>query len=433
MRSSPLARLVLPAQRFIQSESAGGIMLIVAALVAFAWANSPWAGAYLDLQHVPFVLGLGTWSLELSLHHLVNDGLMALFFLLVGLEIKREIVSGELKDPRTAALAGLAACGGAIVPAVIYAVLNWGTPALAGWGVPMATDIAFALGVVALLGRRVPVGLKVFLAALAIVDDLIAVLVIAVFYTSDLSFVALAISLAVLALAFLYGRAGGGELIVFGLLGVVAWYFMLQSGVHATVAGVLLAMTLPIRQRRVPEDVRRHLEATDRTVDPELREARLSYVEAQAEAALSPLHRLEHLLLPWSTFLIVPVFALFNAGVSLGRGVTLGNPVTLGVLVGLLVGKPIGILLASSVAVRLGLAALPQGVNWGQMLSVGFVAGIGFTMALFIGGLAFDSPIEFDEARLGIMAASVIAAAGGLLALRLTSPLPEPKLTRVDG
>lgn len=413
--------MLTPFQRFVRGESIGGVVLIVSALAAFTWANSPWLNGYLAMQHTPFVISLGTWRLELSLLHLVNDGLMALFFLLVGLEIKREIVTGELRDRKTATLAGLAAFGGALVPALTYVLLNRGTPAVAGWGVPMATDIAFALGVVALLGSRVPAALKVFLAALAIVDDLIAVLVIALFYTADLDLTALLVSVAVLALAFFYGRMGGGQLLVFGILGVVAWYFMLQSGVHATVAGVLLAMTVPIRQGRLPEDVDAHLDAAELDTDVELREARMSYIEEQAEDALSPLHRLEHLLQPWSAFFVVPVFALFNTGVTLGGGVELANPVTLGIVAGLLLGKPVGILLASYIAVRLGWAGLPRGVNWGQMLSVGIVAGIGFTMALFIGSLAFDDAVAFDQARLGILAASLVAAIIGLATLALNT------------
>ena len=362
------------------SEAKGGVLLFAAALLAFFLSNSPWSQAYFDLQGVYVKLQVGDWVFKKSLLHFVNDFLMAFFFLLVGLELKREILQGELKNPSQAGLAVAAALGGMITPALIYTAFNRGTAGAAGWGVPMATDIAFALGVVSLLGSRVPLSLKVFLTALAIVDDLGAVLVIAVFYTSSLYLTALALAAGVLTLALLAGRLRVRSLAVYGLLGLILWYYVLLSGVHATVAGVLLALAVPL----------------------------------ESNAKTSPLHRLEHILHPYVAYLIMPVFAFFNAGVALA-GSQLG-PVSLGIFAGLVMGKPLGILLFSYLAVRLGLARLPGGVGWRAVAGVGMVAGVGFTMALFIADLAFDAAL-LDEAKLGILAASLVAALLGAAAL----------------
>jgi len=361
-------------------EAKGGVLLFAAALLAFFLSNSPWSQAYFDLQGVYVKLQVGDWVFKKSLLHFVNDFLMAFFFLLVGLELKREILQGELKNPSQAGLAVAAALGGMITPALIYTAFNRGTAGAAGWGVPMATDIAFALGVVSLLGSRVPLSLKVFLTALAIVDDLGAVLVIAVFYTSSLNLTALALAAGVLTLALLAGRLRVRSLAVYGLLGLILWYYVLLSGVHATVAGVLLALAVPL----------------------------------ESNAKTSPLHRLEHILHPYVAYLIMPVFAFFNAGVALA-GSQLG-PVSLGIFAGLVMGKPLGILLFSYLAVRLGLARLPGGVGWRAVAGVGMVAGVGFTMALFIADLAFDAAL-LDEAKLGILAASLVAALLGAAAL----------------
>jgi NhaA family Na+:H+ antiporter len=365
---------------------------------------------------VSFGVGLGGWSLEKPLLLWINDGLMALFFFLVGLEIKREVSVGELTNPRDAALAVVAALGGVVVPATIYAAINWGGEGIGGWGVPMATDIAFALGVMALLGSRVPLSLKVFLTALAIVDDLVAVLVIALFYTDGVDLLSLTLSLGVLALAFAYGRRGGRSIRVLAALGVISWFFMLQSGVHATVAGVLFALVIPMRRKVAPEDLRDELRAGLERGKFEEVEAKVANLERVLEDAQSPLHRLEHSLHPWVAFLVMPVFALFNAGVSLAGG-GLANPVALGVLLGLLAGKPVGVLGFSWLATRLGWASLPQGIGWGAMAGVGLLAGIGFTMSLFIGTLAFKGSELLDQAKLGILAASVVAAASGLALL----------------
>lgn len=409
--------MLSPFEEFVKSESAGGIALIGAAILAFAWANSPLSPSYFALQETYFGVGIGGFGLEKPLLLWVNDGLMALFFFLVGLEIKREVTVGELSEPRDAILAMVAAVGGVTVPAAIYAVINWGGQGIGGWGVPVATDIAFALGMMALLGDRVPLSLKVFLTALAIVDDLFAVLLIALFYTAEIGLGYLAVGLGVLALAFAYGRGGGRNLKVFALLGVVAWFFVLQSGVHATVAGVLLALTIPMKRKIAPEDLQDDLKANLENQSFEEVEVKAENLEKVLENAQSPLHRIEHSLHPWVAFLVLPVFALFNAGVALGGGGGVLNTVTVGVFLGLLVGKPVGVLLFSWLATRLGWASLPEGVSWPMMAGAGLLAGIGFTMSLFVGGLAFEEDGLLDQAKLGVISASVLAAGLGLTLL----------------
>jgi Na+:H+ antiporter, NhaA family len=383
-------------------------------VLAFAWANSPWTESYGAIKDARFGLRLGDWSLEKTLLLWVNDGLMAIFFLLVGLEIKRELRVGELSDPRRAALAVVAALGGMVVPAIIYTAVNWRGDGLRGWGIPMATDIAFALGVLALLGNRVPLGLKVFLTALAIVDDLGAVLVIALFYTEDLNGASLGAAGLVWGLAVAAGALGLRRLEVYSVLGILLWYFLLKSGVHATVAGVLLAFTLPIARRiETPEFAQALVEVAG---DGSLEEvdSRIDHLADLLESAQSPLHRLERALHVWVAYLIMPVFALFNAGVALGVGGTGGfGVVGVGALLGLALGKPLGVLGASWLAVRLGVAALPEGTSWGAMLGVGILAGIGFTMALFIASLAFGDTPLLDAAKLGVLSGSVLAAVVG--------------------
>jgi len=417
MRNGGIRRLLSPFEEFARSESAGGVTLIVAAFLAFLWANSPWAPGYFALQQTYFGFDLGGWSLEKPLLLWVNDGFMALFFFLVGLEIKREVSVGELSEPRDAVLAVVAALGGVVVPGVIYATINWSGEGIGGWGVPVATDIAFALGMMSLLGDRVPLSLKVFLTALAIVDDLVAVLIIALFYTEGISLMDLVLSFGVIVLTFAYGLNGGRNLKVFAFLGVVAWFFMLQSGIHATVAGVLLALAIPIKRKIAPEDLRDELRAGFEDRRFEGVEVKVANLERVLEDAQSSLHRLEHLLHPWVAFLVLPVFALFNAGVSLGGGGGVLNPVTVGVFLGLLVGKPVGVLVFSWLATRLGLASLPEGVGWPSMAGASFLAGIGFTMSLFVGGLAFEDGGLLDQAKLGVLSASVLAAVLGLALL----------------
>lgn len=421
-------RLLTPVERFLATESASGVILLAVAAVAIVWANSPWAPAYETMRHAYAGLQLGSGGFVMSLEHWVNDGLMVVFFFVVGLEIKRELIVGELAGWERASLPVVGALGGMLVPAAIYAAINAGTPFAAGWGVPMATDIAFAVGVLALLGSRVPLSLKIFLLALAIVDDLGAVLVIALFYTADLELAALGGAGLAWLLAFLYGRSGGGRPLVYAVLGLVLWYCMLRSGVHATIAGVLLAFAVPLRRGMTIEACRDSLkELVDNQPFEEL-EVDLQHVEQLLEQSQSPLHRFEHALQPWVAFVIMPVFALFNAGVSLTppEGVALVSSATLGVFLGLLVGKPVGIAGLVWLATRLGVTRLPPGIDLRAIVGVGLLGGIGFTMALFIAALAFGPTPALDQAKIGVLAASLAAGVIGLLVLQRSLPAQAP-------
>lgn len=412
-RSKRLAlQIIGPFQAFVRSGSLGGLFLLLAALLAFAWANSPWAATYNGILSEYLSLNLGDWSLRLSLAHWVNDGLMAIFFLMVGLELKRELITGELSQPRQAALSVAAAIGGMLIPALIYVFINRGSAGLEGWAIPMATDIAFALAAISVLGSRVPLGLKVFLTALAIVDDLGAVLVIGLFYTSGLNLVALGIAAAILAVLLVFNRMGVRHLGVYLIPGIFLWYFVLQSGLHATIAGVLLAFIIPIT-RRVTAPVDELREAV-KAGDAEAVGSHLAAVERVLETKQSPLHRLEHALHPYVNFLVLPIFALFNAGLSLA-GVGVGS-VALGIAAGLVIGKPLGVFLLSFIAVKTGLAQLPAGVTWRGVLGVGLLAGIGFTMSLFIAGLSFEAEL-YNQARLGIIVGSLVSAGLGIALL----------------
>ncbi|WP_268799163.1 Na+/H+ antiporter NhaA [Pseudomonas huanghezhanensis] len=367
---------------FLASESAGGLVLMGAALAAIIVANSPLAPGYFAALH-------SVWG-GLSIELWINDGLMAIFFLMVGLEIKREVLAGGLSSWSQRALPGFAAAGGMLVPALIYLAVNWGNPeTLGGWAIPAATDIAFALGVLSLLGKRVPTSLKVFLAALAILDDLGAVTIIALFYSTGLNMPMLLASFATLAVLIVMNRMGVRRLLPYLLLGLLLWFFVLQSGVHATLAGVALALCIPLGK---PE-----------------------------EEARSPLLFLEEKMHYWVAFAVVPIFGFANAGVSLS-GITLGNlldPVPLGVALGLFVGKQIGVFLAAVVAIRAGVAVLPEGSNWAQLYGVALLCGIGFTMSLFIGNLAFPGQAHLiDEVKVGVLIGSILSAIFGVLLLR---------------
>jgi Na+:H+ antiporter, NhaA family len=419
-----VAKLLSPVQDFINTESASGVVLIGAALVAFAWANSPWANHYFAILEIPLGIGFGAWGLEKPLILWVNDLLMAVFFFVVGLEIKRECLVGELAGWQKASLPVAGALGGMIVPALIYVALNPSEPAVRGWGVPMATDIAFALGILALLGDRVNLGLKVFLLALAIVDDLGAVLVIALFYTYELNIGALLLSFLAWAVALAYGRFGGGKALAFALIGLVAWYFMLKSGVHATIAGVLMALAVPLRHQLSPQQLQQELRPlTTRGGDFEQVEATIEHLEEVLARAHSPLHKMEHALAPFTAFVIMPVFAFFNAGLALGGGETrLLSAVSIGAFLGLLVGKPIGVVGFVALAVKTGLTRLPAGISWQGLIGVGLLAGIGFTMSLFIASLAFPDVATLNQAKMGVLCASVIAALAGLAFLQRALP-----------
>lgn len=424
--------IVEPFQSFIHTESAGGILLLGATIAAMVWANSPWAATYQEFWSTPVSLAVGSHTLTETLIEWINDGLMAMFFFVIGLEIKREILVGELASWRQATLPLAAALGGSILPALLYAGFNTGTENARGWGIPMATDIAFSLGILSLLGARVPLALKVFLTALAIADDLMAVLVIALFYTSTISWTSLVVGAVFLALLISANWAGVRHTLVYSILGIGGlWLAFLLSGVHATIAGVLAAMTIPARPRlSVPEFLakgRALLQRFEQVVSPDqppLANLEGSRIARRMKTVVThvetPLQQLEHALHPWVTVVVMPVFALANAGVSIHSdiGAMLLNPVALGVCIGLLVGKPAGIMLSAWLATRCGIAALPEAVSWPQLGAVGVLAGIGFTMSLFIAGLAFDAGSSLLSAKAGIVLGSTMAGLIGWLLLR---------------
>jgi len=427
----PVERIVRAFQDFAQKQSSGGILLIIATAVALIWANSLWGESYAALWHTKLSVGVGDFSITKDLTHWINDGLMAVFFLVVGLEIKREVLVGELSSARNAALPVAAALGGAVVPALIYIAINAGTEGSAGWGIPMATDIAFALGVLAMLGQRAPVALKVFVTALAIVDDIVAVLVIALFYTSEISWVALGLGAAFLAALVVANLLGVGRTLVYAVLGVGLWLCFLLSGVHATIAGVLLALTIPAtsfidpgafleRSRYVLDRFEQAGEKGENVLTNEERQAALHALNHATYKLEPPLHELEHALHPWVVFAIMPIFALANAGVRLGGGIleALTSPVALGIVAGLVVGKQLGTTLFAWLAVRNGVSELPEGIGWRHVYGAGWLAGIGFTMSLFISDLAFSDGSLVEDAKLGILGASLIAGVVGWTILR---------------
>ena len=427
----PVERIIRPFQDFTHKQSSGGILLIAATVVALVWANSPWAESYSNLWHTKLSVGIGDFSLTKDLTHWINDGLMAVFFLVVGLEIKREILVGELSSIRAATLPVAAAVGGAVAPAAIYLTINAGTEGSAGWGIPMATDIAFALGVLALLGEKVPVGLKVFLTALAIVDDIVAVLVIAFFYTSEISWGALGVGTAFLAALVVANLLGVGKTLVYAVLGIGLWLCFLLSGVHATIAGVFLALTVPAssfmnpaafleRVRYILDRFEKAGENGENVLTNEERQAALHALNHAAYKLEPPLHELEHALHPWVVFAIMPIFALANVGLPLGGdiGKALTSPVALGIVAGLVVGKQLGITLFAWLAVRSGISELPGDINWRHVYGAGWLAGIGFTMSLFIADLAFSGSSLVEAAKLGILVASLIAGVVGWTILR---------------
>lgn len=380
-------------------DTAPGLVLIAAAVAALIVMNSGFADGYTAALATKFTIAYGEIGLSKPLLLWINDFLMAIFFLLVGLEIKREIVAGNLSSFRAASLPAIAAVGGMAVPALIYWGFNAGdAEAMRGWAIPAATDIAFALGVLALLGRRVPIALKVFLLAVAIIDDLGAIVIIALFYTADLSGTAFAISGVMIVAMFALNRLGVRAITPYLLLGVILWVAVLKSGVHATLAGVVVAFCIPMSEK-----------------------------EGEHEP---PLYRLEHALVPWVSFGIMPVFAFANAGVSLaGMGPSsLLEPISAGIAVGLLAGKQIGILLACLLAVMLGISKLPSGINWQQIWGVSLLAGIGFTMSLFIGNLAFTTPEQAAAVRVGVLSGSVVSAFLGYVVLRLSHRAAERRV-----
>lgn len=438
--TAPITPLIRPFQRFAELEAAGGILLLFCSVAAVAWANSPWAPLYELLWHTRATIGLGGYTLGSDLHFFVNDGLMAIFFFVVGLEIKRELVAGELTSLKQASLPIVGALGGVVVPALIYTSLNGDGAGARGWGVPMATDIAFVIGFMALLGERVPLGLKVFLTALAIVDDIAAVLVIAFFYTAEVVWLGLGVAALCVVLMVSANKLGVRHPLPYALLGIALWMAFLHSGVHATIAGVLAAMTIPSRTvLDAPQFLRRGrqiLEHFERCATQEMdvmndveQQVAINALEDTCEKAQPPLHLLEASLHPWVTFLIMPVFALANAGVTFSGGAIgqrISDPVALGVALGLLLGKPFGIGLCAWLAVKSGVAALPSGVTWNHIHGGAWLGGIGFTMSLFVAALAFPSQEMLATAKMGVLAGSLLAAAVGSLILLRQAPSPTP-------
>ncbi len=428
-------RIVQPLQAFLGTESAGGLVLLAAAVIALGWANLPWRGAYETLWHTRLTLRAGGVPVSQDLRHWVNDGLMALFFLVVGLEIKREVLTGELRTMRAAALPVVAAVGGMVVPAVLYLALNAGGDGGRGWGVPMATDIAFALGGLTLAAGRAPGGLKPFLLTLAIVDDIGAIVVIAVVDSGSVSWVPLLVALALVALGVLLRRIHVRAGAVYLALGVALWVAVFESGVHASIAGVVLGLLTPAAPFQRPAAVSREAHrVADQTVDdpwpPDADAPQWLSLARLSREAVSPLARLESALHPWTTFVVVPLFALANAGVRLSADAlrsAAASRVTLGVVVGLVVGKLVGILGASALAVRTGVGTLPEGVTWRRLAGAASVAGIGFTLSIFVAELAFPSGALLEHARLGVLLASVVAGGLGYAILRGDRPAEEER------
>ena len=430
--------VVQPLQRILRHEAAGGVVMLVAAAIAILWANSPWAASYTEAWHTPLRVELGgVLDLDhLSLQTWVNDALMTVFFLLVGVEIKREVVHGELRDARAVALPVIAAIGGMIVPAAIYAAINAGGPSANGWAVPMATDIAFAVGVVTLAGKRVPLAAKIFLLTLAVADDIGAIVVIAIFYASAVSWGWLACAASAVAVILVMRRSDVQSLAPYLAVGAFAWLALLESGVHATLIGValgLLTPAWPLRSpRRFPAEARRainRIEAAyyDRVLTPREfaeNEQNIAEVARLAMFSTSPLERLERALSPWVAYVVVPVFALANAGVALDAGAIRGvfsDPTTIGVVLGLVAGKTIGVFGATALTVRLGIARLPLGTTWRHLFGLATSAGVGFTVALFVTSLSFDTAATADAAKVGILAGSTLAGIIGFTILR-TAP-----------
>ncbi len=418
-RDSPLARLARPIVRFVNVEASGGILLIAATVLALVWANSPWSGGYESLWSSHVEVTVGSFRFDEDLRHVVNDALMALFFFVVGMEIKRELVSGELRDRRQVALPALAALGGMVVPALIFLAFNAGGAGSRGWGIPMATDIAFALGVMAVLGSRVPPTLKVFLLALAIADDLGAIVVIAVSYSSHLRAGYLVGALGIAVLVALLRRIRVTYPPLYVLAGVALWIVVFESGVHATIAGVAMGLLTPATPLQSDFEAERVIDVLENRSELTTHDIRTT--AASITESVSVCDRLIEDLHPWTSYLIVPVFALANAGIALDANPLDDSAIFLGVLLGLVLGKCVGITAFAWFAIRLRLATLPDGVRWSQFVAAAMLAGVGFTVSLFITGLAFTDGALREPAKLGILLSSVIAALAGSALFALTS------------
>ncbi|PAF48205.1 Na+/H+ antiporter NhaA [Helicobacter sp. 12S02634-8] len=427
-----LARVFL---NFIKSESFGGIFLFISALLAMVVANSPWSAYYFEFWHMDFGFSLGEHFVGFSIHNWINDVLMALFFLMVGLEIKREVLFGELSGFKKAAFPAIAALGGMIAPGLIYYGLNAGTDSYHGFGIPMATDIAFALGVIMLLGKRVPMALKVFLVTLAVADDLGAIVVIAIFYTSGLEFMWLLVAALIVVILIALNKIGVKNLIPYLILGIFLWFAVHHSGIHATIAAVVLAFCIPIKPHKQNENFShliKTLGESFRLKSSQHNQALLNQeqihilyaIKDEAKAIQSPLGRLEHMLQPWSAYFIMPLFAFANAGVNIGSDIHFDTDhILLGVILGLVIGKPVGIFIITFLCEKLGIASRPQGISWGHILGAGMLAGIGFTMSMFVSNLAFSHPESMEVSKVSILLGSLISGVIGVIYLMVLHAL----------
>ncbi|WP_404310071.1 Na+/H+ antiporter NhaA [Neorhodopirellula lusitana] len=428
----PIDRWLRPLARFLHIQATSGIVLVVCTAIALFAANSRWAASYLAFWQMDVTIGMGAWQFHHSLHHVINDGLMAIFFFVIGLEVKRELVHDSLSDLKQASLPIAAAIGGMIVPAVIYLSLQYGEAGMRGWGIPMATDIAFVIGCLAILGSRVPHSLRILLLSLAIVDDIGAILVIAVGYTESLDGRFLMLAAFAVGVVHFLSRVGVRRFPPYIVVGAIAWIALHESGIHATLIGVILGLMTPARSVLVPERFRRYLH--DKTEEfSEQRWARRDHraevvmeVQRLTRETVSPLEYLERTLHPWTAYIIMPIFALANAGVLI-EPANLSDPVAIAVVLGLVVGKPVGIVLFSWFVIRMGVAKLPEGINWPVLVSGSCLAGIGFTMALFIDGLAFGAD-GLDTAKTGVLVGSALSAVLGMGLLMWTLPKGAPKL-----
>ncbi|MDY0102158.1 MAG: Na+/H+ antiporter NhaA [Lentimicrobium sp.] len=436
-KKEPIDRWIVdPMRGFLKNSTTSGIVLFTAAFMAIFLSNSPLADEFHHLWEITLSIGLGDWQLSKSLHHWINDGLMAVFFFVIGLELKREIISGELKNPKNAILPIAAAIGGMVVPAVIYHFFNPAGEVQTGWGIPMATDIAFALGILYLLGDRVPVSLKIFLTVLAIADDLGAVLVIAFFYTSDINMLSLLTGAGFMAVLIAANLMGVRNTLFYGIVGVGGlWLAFLMSGVHATIAAVLAAFTIPANVKYSETVFEQKLNTlmklfrkADQNNSPTVTNEQLLLLEKirhVSKEAFTPLQQLEHSMHPLVAFIIMPLFALANAGISLSAEslTNLSSSVTMGVFSGLLLGKFLGVVATVTILTKLGVATLPKDFTNRHLLGAGLLAGIGFTMSLFISELAFDHKIYIEEAKMGILLASLIAGLLGYFVIRSSRPI----------
>ncbi|WP_184549588.1 Na+/H+ antiporter NhaA [Mucilaginibacter sp. FT3.2] len=425
----PIDKFTEPVSRFIHQEHTSGIVLFISVLAAIIWVNSPFSHSYHQVWDLKVSMSIGHYALNHPLHLWINDGLMAIFFFVIGLELKREFMAGELSTIKKASLPMVAALGGMIVPALIYFFINKGTPSAHGWGIPMATDIAFALALLSIAGKHIPSSVKVFLSALAVADDLGAVLVIAIFYSAHIDFAPLTIGFCLLTFLLIGNKLGIRNIIFYLVIGFAVWVAFLLSGVHATIAGVLVAFTIPARTRvneksyaeslrKLLFDFEEQIPNNSTLTTPEQHHTieKIKKLNADAE---TPLQKIEYGLHPWVAFVVMPLFALANAGIMIGANFfsSLLNPVSMGVAIGLVAGKFIGVLVATWLMVKFG-AQLPANSNWKQITGVALLAGVGFTMSLFISGLAFTHPEMVDQAKYGILLASLLAGILGVIVLK---------------